>query len=58
MAKEIKDFGQKIGGAKKDTWKSRGLTIADLVNLTEAEAEKYITRDFVWPLPDAKKRSR
>lgn len=55
MAKEIKDFGQKIGGAKKDTWKSRGLTIADLVNLTEAEAEKYITRDYVWPLPNAKK---
>ena len=24
---EIQDFGEKIGGAKKDLWKERGLSI-------------------------------
>lgn len=55
MANKINDFGQKIGGARKDTWKTRGLTLDDLQYLNEAEIEKYVTRDYVWPLPDAKK---
>lgn len=42
MAKETKlvDFGQKIGGARKDVWKSRGLSLDDLFELTDSEAKK------------------
>jgi hypothetical protein len=54
MAK-IKDFGEKIGGARKDTWRARGLQVEDLVDMNEMEKIKYVTRDNVWPLPDAKK---
>lgn len=54
MAKETKlaDFGQKIGGARKDAWKSRGLSLSDLVGLTDSEAKQYVTKDNVWPKPD------
>ena len=30
---EIQDFGEKIGGAKKDLWKERGLSVEDLSDL-------------------------
>ena len=35
MAKETKlvDFGQKIGGARKDVWVKRGLCIEDTKNI-------------------------
>ena len=54
MAKETKlvDFGQKIGGARKDVWKSRGLSLDDLFELTDSEAKKYVTKENVWPKPD------
>lgn len=57
MAKEknetkITDFGKKIGGARKDVWKSRGLSLDDLSELSDAEAKKYVTKDNVWPKPD------
>lgn len=47
--KEIKDFGTKIGGARKDVWTKRGLQIEDIIDMTEAEKEKYIKRDYIWP---------
>jgi hypothetical protein len=53
--KKIDDFGQKIGGAKKDLWKSRGLGLSDLVSLTVGEREMLITKDNVWLKPDAEK---
>ena len=54
MAKETKlvDFGQKIGGARKDVWKSRGLSLDDLFELTDSEAKKYVTKENVWPKPE------
>lgn len=55
MKQKIKDFGQYIGGAQKDLWKSRGLQEDDIDMMTEEDMKKYITRDSVWPLPDAKK---
>lgn len=57
MAKEntIQDFGEKIGGAKKDLWKSRGLGIADIIEWNDAEKEKYITKNNIWPTPDYEK---
>lgn len=57
MAKEntIQDFGEKIGGAKKDLWKSRGLGIADIIEWNDVEKEKYITKNNIWPTPDYEK---
>jgi hypothetical protein len=36
-ATKIEDFGEKIGGARKDRWKERGLNLDDLNAMTEAE---------------------
>lgn len=47
----ITDFGEKIGGARKDLWKSRGMCLNDLQGLTEAEADIYVKRDNIWPKP-------
>lgn len=38
------DFGEKIGGAKKDLWKDRGLYVNDLDAMNEREAEKFVKR--------------
>ena len=38
------DFGEKIGGAKKDLWKDRGLYADDLSSMNEREAEKFVKR--------------
>lgn len=46
------DFGAKIGGAKKDLWKVRGLMVDDLGEMNEREAEKYVKKDNVWKKPD------
>ena len=48
----INDFGEKIGGAKKDLWKVRGLQVSDLLEMNEAERLKLITKDNVWQKPD------
>lgn len=45
---KIEDFGKKIGGARKDLWKDRGLDITDIQNMNAAEAAKYITKDNIW----------
>ena len=54
MAKEIvhEDFGEKIGGAKKDLWAARGLYVDDLLGMNEREADKYVKKDNVWKKPD------
>lgn len=46
---EIKDFGEKIGGARKDIWAASGLTTYDMQQMTEAEKGKYVKKDSVWP---------
>lgn len=53
---KIIDFGEKIGGARKDTWSARGLRLEDIVEMNEEEKKKYVTKDNIWPLPDAKKQ--
>ena len=40
----INDFGEKIGGARKDLWKERGLMIEDLDGMTQGEKEKYVKK--------------
>lgn len=49
---EIQDFGEKIGGAKKDLWKERGLLVNDLLEMNDAEKNKLIKKDNVWKKPD------
>ena len=49
---EIQDFGEKIGGAKKDLWKERGLSVEDLLDMNEAEKSKLIKKDNVWKKPN------
>lgn len=46
--KEIKDFGEKIGGARKDVWALRGLILDDILKMTSGEKVKYIKRDNIW----------
>lgn len=53
--RKIVDFGEKIGGARKDLWKTRGIQEEDLYEMTEEEKKFYVTRDNVWPLANAKK---
>lgn len=46
------DFGEKIGGAKKDLWKDRGLYVNDLDAMNDREAEKFVKKDNIWKKPD------
>ena len=48
----IEDFGKKIGGAKKDLWKERGLSVEDLLEFNDAERLKFIKKENVWKKPD------
>lgn len=50
--KKIEDFGRKIGGARKDAWRDRGLQIVDLGSMNEAETMKYVTKDNIWKKPN------
>lgn len=49
---EIEDFGEKIGGAKKDLWKDRGLMVDDLIEMNDAEKSKLIKKNNIWKKPD------
>lgn len=44
----IEDAGEKIGGARKDRWKERGLDLDDLDAMTEAEGAELATKANVW----------
>lgn len=48
----INDFGEKIGGARKDVWKMRGLIVSDLEEMNEIEKNSYVKKDNIWPKPD------
>ena len=48
----IEDFGEKIGGARKDIWKARGLAASDLGGMNDVERASYVKKDSVWPRPD------
>lgn len=52
----IQDFGEKIGGARKDLYAlKRELQLDDVVDWSEYDREKYITKKEAFPLPDYKK---
>lgn len=46
--KKIEDFGQKIGGARKDMY-SGGMTWNDFSNFNEREVKAYATKDYIFP---------
>lgn len=50
----IEDAGEKIGGARKDLWKERGLDVSDLEEMTGAERAAKVTKTAVFPRPDYK----
>lgn len=54
MSNRIKDFGKKIGGAKKDLWKERNLQLSDISDLSDREAFKYAVKNNIWKKPDYK----
>ena len=49
---KIEDFGRKIGGARKDLWSKRGLSLEDVAQMNTAEREKFITKNNIWIKPD------
>ena len=49
---EIQDFGEKIGGARKDVWKERGLIYSDLSEMNAMERKSNIKKDNIWLRPD------
>lgn len=52
MPIQHEDFGEKIGGAKKDLWRDRGLYVEDLSGMNDREIEKFVKKDNVWKKPD------
>lgn len=50
--KKQQDFGEKIGGARKDEWQSRGLTSADMEGMNVREIQKYAKKERVWKRPN------
>ncbi len=55
MPKTTRDFGEKIGGARKDLWGARGLLSSDLDDMNEAEEDKFVTKNNIWNKPDYQK---
>lgn len=49
---KLNDFGEKIGGARKDLWAIRGLMSSDLADLTDYEKKEYINKNNIWKKPD------
>ena len=49
--KKLEDFGEKIGGARKDLFRSRYSAQA-YSTLNELEKEKYLRKEYIWPTPD------
>lgn len=51
-AGEIRDVGEKIGGARKDTWATRDMVANDLDALNERELHEFVKKDAVYKRPD------
>lgn len=48
----IEDFGEKIGGANKENWKSREMLLSEIKDLNHRELLKYVVKANVWKKPD------
>lgn len=47
--KKIEDFGEKIGGAKKDFFTKKYISIEDINNLSDADRDAVLRKDKLWP---------
>ena len=52
---QIDDFGQKIGGARKDLWKVRGINAGDFADMNDMERNTYVKKDNIWIKPNWEK---
>ena len=55
MAQKIEDFGEKIGGARKDLYAAKqegGLKEQDIQKWTDTERRAYVTKENVFPKPN------
>lgn len=52
---DLQDFGKKIGGARKDVWRTRGLILGDLEQMNAMERNSNIKKDNIWLKPDWEK---
>lgn len=50
--KKMDDFGEKIGGARKDEWSKRGLRSSDISAMNKREVEKHVKKENVWKRPN------
>jgi len=46
------EFGNKIGGSRRDMWNPAGLDINDASQMNDAERAEYIKKDNIWAKPD------
>lgn len=51
MAKKIQDFGEKIGGARKDLWRHRGLLKEDILDFNLSEILEHVVKKNIWIEP-------
>lgn len=49
---KIEDFGEKIGGARKDIWKERNLLSSDLKDFGDRELASVVRKNRIFPVPD------
>lgn len=50
--KVSRDFGEHIGGARKELWSAGGINIEDLLDMNDAEKAKFVKKDNIWKKPD------
>ncbi|MDR6398002.1 LPD1 domain-containing protein [Herbaspirillum seropedicae] len=51
VRERIEDAGEKIGGARKDFYKST-LSVADLEGMNDRERLELVKKENIWPIPD------
>lgn len=49
---KIEDFGEKIGGARKELWHNRGLNTEDILSMNDREMYNNVKKSNVWKKPD------
>lgn len=52
VKKVSQDFGEHIGGARKELWSTRGLALCDIAVMNDAEKAKFVKKDNIWKKPD------
>ena len=49
--KVSRDFGEHIGGARKELWSAGGINLEDLLDMNDAEKSKFVKKDNIWKMP-------